>query len=456
MPKDARPLRRITRAAVKLLAGTLASRALGLVRVLLIARLFGGRALVDVFNIAFMIPNLFRRALAEQAIESAFLPTFRSLTTQGRVREAWRAASAVLNWLLVLLVVAAAVCWIIAPALVSGLLAPGFTPERSADAAHLGRLMCPFVVLIGVAAFLGSLLLAHGQTWAYGLAPTLFNAGWIATMVLLHRRLGVYSLVLGVVVGGALQLLASAVLLALGRRRGLVRGGWQVSVGFADPAAYQVLQLAGPVCTAALIDRLASVVDRAVASFLEVGSVAALGYAMQLVLAPYAFFALSVGRAALVPLSERAASNDWEGFRRALIWALLLGLLVLVPVSAAAALLAHPIAWLLQGGKFGPEETRMAAAALRWYAFGLPGMGLVSILSRALHAMKDTRSPLRAARWALYANVLLSALLALTPMKHAGIALATSIAMTLQAAVLFISLRTTLWPRSSEPAQSPR
>jgi len=428
-------------AVIKLSVGTLASRALGFVRMLLMARYFGGRAAMDIFQVAYMIPNLFRRVLGEQAIESSFLPMFKSLTTRNELRRAWRAASVFLNWLLLALVLAVGICYLLAPQLVSWILAPGFSPGAAAETARLGRLMCPFMVLIGLAAFCGSLLLAHGQALAYSLAPTLFNVGWITAMVLLHRRLGVYSLGVGVLAGGVLYLAGSAIAIVRGRRQGLIGGRCNSTAGLADAAAFRAMRLAGPVCAAALVARCASVVDRAIASFLETGSVAALAYAMQLVLLPFALFGLSIGRAALAPLSEHAGANDSQGFQSSTAGALRLGLVLLVPLTVGTALLAQPLADLLKAGRFQTLDAEKTAIALRYYAFGIAGMGFVSILSRAMYALKDTARPFWTSVRALVVNAILSAALALTPLRHGGIALATSAAMTLQALLLFIGLR---------------
>lgn len=443
MAQTASQAGRIVIGLLKLFVGTLASRVLGFVRILLAARYFGCGRLMDAFYVAFMIPNLFRRVLGEQAVESSFLPVFKSLTARDKVREAWRAASVFLNWLLVLLVLAAGLCYLFAPQLVGRVLAPGFSAPAAAQTVGLGRLMCPFMVLIGLAAFCGSLLLAHGQTLAYSAAPTLFNVGWIGVLVLTHRRLGIQSMALGVLVGGVLYLLGTVAALFWGRRRGRVQGRCDARAGFRDPHASHAMALAGPVCLAAMVDRCASVVDRAVASFLPEGSVAALGYALPLVLLPFALFGLSIGRAALVPLSEQAGTGDTEGFRDSARVALRLGLVLLIPLSVGTALLASPLAVILQsrGGALDPHQTRLIAVALRYYALGLAGMGFVSILSRAMYALKDTQTPLRCARVALYANVLLSAGLALTLLRHGGVALATSIAMTGQAVLLFLALR---------------
>ncbi len=433
--------RRIAGGAIRLLVGTLMSRVLGFVREMLAAHYFGGRTAMDVFNVAFMVPNLFRGMLAEQAVESAFLPTFKSMLTQGKVREAWRTASVVLNWLMVALVTVVVLCFVFAPFLTSEVFAPGFGGERAGEAARMGRWMCPFMLMIGLVAFFGSLLLAHGQFWAYGIAPALFNVVSISCIVLLYRRLGLYSLVVGVMAGVFVEFIGAVVPLGWGRRRGLVQGRCHVSEGFVDAGAVRVARLAPPVCLGALVARCDYIVARAVASFLQVGSIAALGYATQLTLLSSSLFGLSVGRAALVPLSEQAARNDGAGFQRGLGAAVRLGLMLLIPLSVGTAILAHPLAALLQSGHFGPSETDMTARALRYYGFGLASMGLVSILSRALYALKDTKAPLRASVRALMANLILSPLLALTRLEHGGIALAASIAMTFQATLLFVSLR---------------
>jgi len=438
LPEAVSTHRRIAGTTLKLIVGTSASRALGFVRMFLMAGYFGCGAAMDAFQIAFLIPNLFRRVLGEQALESAFLPTFQSLVARGRAAEAWRTAAVVLNRLFLLLVVAAALSFVFAPTLVSGLLAPGFSAERAATAARLGRWMCPFLVFIGLAAFSGALLLAHERAWAYGLAPTLFNVGWIGTMVLLHRRLGAMSLALGVLVGGLFQLAASALpLLFVGRAPPEPSG--EPDTG--THQARRVFVLALPVCAAALVARCASIVDRLIASFLEVGSVAALSYALPLVLLPFALFGLSVARASLVPLSEDAGVGDAAGFREKLTATLRLGFVLLLPITVGTALLAHPFAALLERGQFTADRTPMVAVALSCYALGLAGMGMTAILARALHAMKDTAAPLRTAGVALVVNAALSAVLAMTAMRHAGIALATSVAMTLQAILLFVAVR---------------
>ena len=125
-------------------ACTLASRALGFLRDVLIARYLGAGAVGDAFFVAFKLPNLFRRLFAEGAFNLAFVPMFAGRAkTEGpeAARRFAGEAMAVLLWLLVAAVAAAelAMPWLVRAA------APGFAgdPERLALAVALTRLSFP-------------------------------------------------------------------------------------------------------------------------------------------------------------------------------------------------------------------------------------------------------------------------------------------------------------------------
>lgn len=93
----------LLRSASVVSAFTLASRVTGLARELLIAAHFGASALTDAFNVAFRIPNLFRRLFAEGAFSQAFVPVLASTrASQGDevTRQAIDSVATVLAWVL--------------------------------------------------------------------------------------------------------------------------------------------------------------------------------------------------------------------------------------------------------------------------------------------------------------------------------------------------------------------
>ena len=118
--------------------------------------------------------------------------------------------------------------------------------------------------------------------------------------------------------------------------------------------------------------------------------------------------------------------------------------------------LAEPLTVsLFRYGEFTSDDSRMVGYALTAMCIGVPAFMLSKVLLSAFYSRKDTRTPMRAAIWTVVINVILIAVL-VTPMwkmglpfAHAGIAAATAIAGTFNAALLWRWLRR---PRG-EPAE---
>jgi putative peptidoglycan lipid II flippase len=214
------------------------------------------------------------------------------------------------------------------------------------------------------------------------------------------------------------------------------------------------LALMGPAAFAAAIFHTNSLVNRWLASFLEEGSISYLYYANRLVQFPHGILSLAVMAAAFPVLSDRAAEGRrngegaGDGWRRTLAEAGRLTLYITLPASFGLLALAHPIMEVLfQRGAFGPGQTASSAAALRAYALGLACFGFVRLLSSAFHTRLDTRFPMRCGYISVIANIALSVLL-MYPLGYVGLALATTLASALNAALLIRGLRGSAleWP----------
>ena len=73
----------VVRAVGAIGLATLASRILGYARDIVLARAFGATPLTDAFFVAFRIPNLLRRLLAEGALSTAIIPVFSETLARG-------------------------------------------------------------------------------------------------------------------------------------------------------------------------------------------------------------------------------------------------------------------------------------------------------------------------------------------------------------------------------------
>jgi len=426
----------VVRAAAVVGGATLASRVLGYVRDAAVAHVFGAGPITDAFFVAFRLPNLLRRLVAEGALSSAFIPVFTEyLTTRPRA-DVVRMFRAVSGGLIAVLVALTVIGVIAAPVLVRG-MAPGFfvDPTTGTLAVRLTRIMFPYLFFVGLAALAMGMLNAHRHFLAPALAPVMLNLAIIAAVLGVAPLLAepVIGLTLGVLAGGAGQLLLQFPSLA---RRGLL------VVPAADPrhpALRRIVHLMAPVAVGQSATQLNILVDTIIASFLASGSVSYLYYADRLVEFPLGVFGIAIATAVLPMLSTQAARRDLEALRATFAFALRFAAFVTLPAAVGLLALRGPIVRVLyQRGEFGPTESAATAWALGFYALGLVGFAAVKIGAQAFYALGDTRTPVRVAIGAMVLNsVLAVGLVILIPsLRHGGLALATACSGTVNAAAL--------------------
>jgi putative peptidoglycan lipid II flippase len=208
-----------------------------------------------------------------------------------------------------------------------------------------------------------------------------------------------------------------------------------------DPDLRRTAGLAGPVILASALSRMGVVVDRTVASFLQAGSISSLYYAFRLVHLPYAIVALAIGRSTASHLAEAFALGRHDEFRQTLLSGIRMNVAFLAPLVALSIWFAAPACGLVyQHGVFGERDLAMTASAFAMYSLGLVGMGVQFLFVTAFAAMLNTRTPVKVALVALALNAALNLLLVQTPLGHAGVALANSVAFTAHAVILSVIL----------------
>jgi putative peptidoglycan lipid II flippase len=177
------------------------------------------------------------------------------------------------------------------------------------------------------------------------------------------------------------------------------------------------------------------------ASLLPKGSVSYLYYADRIVELPLGVFAIAVGTASLPSLSALVSRGELGEMKRTLSFSLRLILFITLPATVALIALRVPIlSVLFQRGAFTAQSTLLTAQALLCYTVGLWAFSVIRVIDAAFFALQDRKSPLKAAVVALLVNVACSIVL-MGPLKHGGIALATSIASAVNVIMLAVILR---------------
>jgi putative peptidoglycan lipid II flippase len=433
----------VVRATGAIGLATLLSRILGFVRDMVVARAFGAGLATDAFFVAFRIPNLLRRLLAEGALSTAFIPVFTEYLVTHPRGEFLRMIRSVAGAFSLTLCGVSLLGILLAPWVVS-LMAPGFSasPEKATLTARLTRLMFPYLLFVGLAALAMGVLNAHRRFFTPALGPVALNVSMIAAVVFLTPRLDapITGLAIGVLVGGLGQFLIQVPDL---RRTGV---SLVPSLELSHPALARMAALLGPSVFGLAAVQLSVFVNTLLASLLREGSISYLYYADRVVEFPLGVFGVAVATAAMPPMAEQAARRDLRRLTDTLNFALRLSCFVAVPASVGLLVLRDPIVRVLfEYGRFQSVDARATAWALAFYALGLTAFSAVRIVAQAFYALGDVKTPVRVGILSVALNVVL-ALLFMWPLAHGGLALASSCSAAFNLFCLLRLLRRRLGP----------
>ena len=442
--KDARPS--LLRSTGVVGANTLASRILGFLRDVVFARAFGAGAGMDVFVVAFQIPNFLRRLFAEGAFSQAFVPVLSEYQTTRSETEVRELVDRVTGTLGVVLFALTVLGILVAPVLIL-VFAPGFAkdPDKLALASDMLRLTFPYLLFISLTALAGSILNTWGRFGVPAFTPVLLNLVLISAALWLapHFDQPVMALAVGVFVAGLVQLAFQIPFLRALDLLPRPRWGWH------HPGVNKILTLMLPAILGSSVAQINIIVDRIIASFLVTGSISWLYYSDRLLEFPLGIFAIALSTVILPGLSRRHAEKTPQAFSETLDWALRLVLLIALPAAVALFVLAGPlVATLFNYGEFAAagnaEMTRLSVMA---YALGLVAFTLVKVLAPGYFARQDTKTPVKISIVSLLANIVLNVVIVVPMLRagvvgaHAGLALATALAAMLNAGLLYRGLR---------------
>jgi putative peptidoglycan lipid II flippase len=423
---------------------TLVSRITGLVREQLIAASFGASAATDAFNVAFRIPNLFRRLFAEGAFSQAFVPLLaatRARDGEAATRDLVDAVATVLAWaLLATCVVGVAAAPVLVWAMGSGL-------EQFDTAVLLTRWMFPYIGFMSLVALSAGVLNTWKRFAVPAVTPVLLNlsviaAAWWGGPWLAARGIEpILALAGGVMLGGMLQLAVQIPALArIGclPRIGLLPGA--IARAWHHPGVHQVLRQMAPALLGVSVAQISLLINTQIASHVAVGAVSWLTYADRLMEFPTALLGVALGVVLLPQLSAAQARDDGAAFSRMLDWGLRLVLLLALP--CALALLLFPrglVSVLYHYGAFDARDVSMTVLALQGYGVGLLGLIAIKVLAPAFYARQDIRTPVKIAIGVLAATQ--AANLVLVPwLGHAGLALSIGLGAWFNAGLLLAGL----------------
>jgi putative peptidoglycan lipid II flippase len=424
--------------AGKVSLATAVSRVFGLIREQVMAYLFGAGFATDAFVAAFRVPNLLRDLFAEGALSSAFVPVFKDKLVKKGSRDAFLLANLTISGLLLIVGVVVAIGIIIAPGIIY-ISANGFLdePGKFSLTVNLTRLMMIYLLLVSVSAVLMGILNSVGRFGIPALSPALFNIGMIITPLVLYKHfdIPIYSLAIGVLIGGIGQLVFQLPsLFRIGFR-------FRFIINFADEGIRRIGRLIAPMILGLSASRINILINTLLASFLVEGAMSYLNYAYRLMHFPLGVFGVALGTVALPKLSDHVARADTAQLARTFMEAIGLSMFLVIPSAVYLAGYGEDLVRLIyERGAFNAEATTQTARALYFYAFGLVGFAGVRVAAPVYYAMGDAKRPMYYSIVSVIINIVLN--FAFIPIwGFAGLAAATSAAGLSNLFLLTLNLR---------------
>ena len=409
LPASPPKARRFGGYAALVAAGILLSRVAGLIRTVVFARYFGASSAADAFNVALKVPNFLQNMFGEGSLSASFIPVYARLVAKGEEKLAGRVAG-VLACFLALGVTVVVIVGVIATPLILRITAGGLPPDVMELAITLTRIVFPGIGLLVLYAWALGILNAHRQFFIGYVAPVLWSAAMIATMVIFGMRMSgkplAVALAWGTLVGCVLQFAIEVPF--------VLRHSKHLSFGFdwsLEPVR-TIFRNMFPVVGGRGVVQISSYVDTLLATFIARGAVSSLVYAQTIYTLPISVFGMAVANAELPQMSAEVGTEEEvrSALRRRLDRSIRQVAFFVIPTTVAFVLIGRLlIAALYQRGAFSVDTTTLVWYILMGSSIGLLAATLGRLYSSTFYALHDTRTPFRIA----FARVLGGAALAL-------------------------------------------
>jgi putative peptidoglycan lipid II flippase len=374
-----------------LMFSALLSGLLGLLRIKVINHLFGAGMEQDAYQAAFTLPDLINYFLIGGAASISVITILNRYREAGDEEGGDRALSVILNTMMTVLAVGLLFGELLAPKYVSLFFTGyrhGHDPVGAAMCASLTRLLLPAQFFFFIGSVMSSRLQVRKIFLYQACTPVIYNAGIILGALLLHHRLGIFSLAWGAL-GGVI--VGSALLNSLGAFRTGLR--YHPIVGFSDPAFREWFKLSLPLMIGVSLVMFDGIFLKFFASA-QVGGITLITNAKSLFSAPFNVIGPAAGAASLpffASLFQQNRAHDFSAsVGRSVSRLFAVGLIVSAWMIALAPWLMDLLA---RGGKYSRANAAATTQLFTILAITLGIWAVQGIYARAFYAASDTVTP---------------------------------------------------------------
>lgn len=397
---------------------TLVSKVFGFVRETVIARYFGAGMEADAYFMAISIPSLIFASIGA-SISTTFIPLYTQLMSVDGKKSANTFASNLLNIISIICCFLLILGIIFSPSLVN-LLAPGFSGDIYDLTVDLTRILFVGSIFSMISAVLTGILQSNESFLGPALIGFPYNIAVILGCIIFAKSYGVYALTIATLIGTIGQAFIQIF---------FVKGkySYEPVVEFKDPYVKKLFILIIPVLIGTAIMQINTVVDKALASNLEQGSISAINYSSRLVGFVQGIFIASVITVIYPFFSKLCAKEDYDDLNEYISGSINIFTMIMLPITIITVLYSSDIVSIVfERGEFVQRDVELTAFSLVFLSLGFLPFAIREVFNRAFYALQDTRTPMINGAIAVVVNIVADLLL-VKNLKVGGLSLATSL-----------------------------
>jgi putative peptidoglycan lipid II flippase len=420
-------------------SGTMLSRLTGFLRIVAIAAVLGDGNLSDAYNVANDLPNVVYELLVGGVLTAALVPLLVRLFED----DDNEGISALVTVVVFLSFVVAALATLGSP-VVAWVTA---SPYLRSTVRNFAYFLLPEIFFYGISTLATSILNAKRRFIAAAYAPMLNNITVIVVLVIatktfdLHRNFAEgrpsTAAIAFIGLGSTAGILVMSVALFPPLRDWLRTFHWHLD--WSNRAVRSVMKMAPWAVGYVIANQVAYITVQRLAQR-QVGGVSAYDYASTFFTLPHALLAVSVATTFTPNLASLARGSSWRRYSHTLSFGMRLVIFFAAPFAALMAVLSHPLASLLEHGKFGPTDAALTGRTLSALMIGLVGFSLYIFALRGFYAVQDARTPFYVNTAENVINLVLAAVL-IGPYGVVGLGVAYATAYLVSAMVVLVLLQ---------------
>jgi putative peptidoglycan lipid II flippase len=277
-----------------------------------------------------------------------------------------------------------------------------------------------------------------GYFFVPAITPVLFSITVITSIIFFYKSLGIFSMVVGVLSGGLLQILFQLPL--------YIKEKYDFKFCFYFNNYYfkKIIKNWLPVVITASIFAINSQIAVRFASALEKGSSSALSYAIVFYQFPFGIFSASITTVLFPKMSRLAAENKIDDLLTTVNNGVVNLYSLLLPSSFFLFIMGPEIISIaMQRGSFSAENTYITSLVLKGYALGIFSTGFFNLLQRFYYSVHNYNKPFIFALIVCILDIIFSVILKETILRVSGLAIANAIAFTIGASIMFFDIKRT-------------